>query len=277
MDTTHSSSATNKASQRVARQKYYSKNADKCRQRCREWYSKNRNSQLEKYRERYRRNRLSEIERARSWQSRNKESVAEYSSQYRASKYSQFYQFINERKDRPCHDCGGTFLPCAMDFDHIRGEKVSNISAMKQLSFDKIELEIAKCDLVCSNCHRLRTYSRLKNPGRQRFSRLMIEYKSGKPCADCENSFEPCAMDFDHVAGEKLCNVSKMSAYSIKEIEAEIAKCELVCSNCHRVRSYNRLQSGKALRQYDPASRKRKSQLGEQIRQLLIADLLAAG
>lgn len=50
-----------------------------------------------------------------------------------------------------------------MDFDHCRGKKLSNINAMVRngVSFDTLKKEIDKCDLVCANCHRNRTHSRL--------------------------------------------------------------------------------------------------------------------
>lgn len=46
-----------------------------------------------------------------------------------------------------------------MDFDHRPDEvKVKNVSQLKTL--DDVKAEIAKCDVVCSNCHRLRTKRR---------------------------------------------------------------------------------------------------------------------
>ena len=66
-------------------------------------------------------------------------------------------------------------------------------------------------------------------------------FKTG-PCADCHQTFPPYVMDFDHVRGEKRFGVSKMRNHSIEKILEEIAKCELVCANCHRIRTYNRLQ-----------------------------------
>jgi len=48
-----------------------------------------------------------------------------------------------------------------MDFDHVRGQKQANVMELiKSLSKKKIDLEIAKCEIVCSNCHRIRTYMR---------------------------------------------------------------------------------------------------------------------
>lgn len=58
-----------------------------------------------------------------------------------------------------CADCGGIFPPVCMDFDHVRGIKRADISYMVQKTYTwtVIEEEIAKCELVCANCHRIRT------------------------------------------------------------------------------------------------------------------------
>jgi hypothetical protein len=70
--------------------------------------------------------------------------------------------WLDKLKDKPCADCGGEFHACIMDFDHVRGEKVASIASMMgdYYSLDKILVEIDKCDLVCSNCHRMRTHLR---------------------------------------------------------------------------------------------------------------------
>ncbi len=70
---------------------------------------------------------------------------------------------IRQLKLDPCSDCGNTFHPVCMDFDHVRGEKLFNISAAKNLAIteETLLLELDKCDLTCANCHRLRTYYRI--------------------------------------------------------------------------------------------------------------------
>lgn len=47
-------------------------------------------------------------------------------------------------------------------------------------------------------------------------------------------------MDLDHVSGTKYKDVSSMTTYSWERVLAEIQKCDLVCSNCHRARTYLR-------------------------------------
>lgn len=66
---------------------------------------------------------------------------------------------FNELKKKPCTDCGGEFPPHVMDFDHKDGVKLGRISTMAtQVSWDKLLAEIAKCDLLCANCHRIRSF-----------------------------------------------------------------------------------------------------------------------
>jgi|ERR1044072_2744843 hypothetical protein len=74
------------------------------------------------------------------------------------------------------------------------------------------------------------------------FSRIAVELKTFNPCMDCKNYFHPCAMQFDHRPGtNKLFHVSDYGKFSsvVKFLE-EIDKCDLVCANCHAVRTYTR-------------------------------------
>jgi len=63
-----------------------------------------------------------------------------------------------------CVDCGYNVNPHALDFDHVRGEKVGNVARMlsSNYAWSTIEAEIAKCEVVCANCHRIRTMLRLE-------------------------------------------------------------------------------------------------------------------
>jgi hypothetical protein len=70
------------------------------------------------------------------------------------------YELILGAKDAPCCDCGMRYPPVCMDFDHVRGVKITNVAAMIGHPYSKEEIlaEIEKCDLVCANCHRIRTF-----------------------------------------------------------------------------------------------------------------------
>ena len=67
--------------------------------------------------------------------------------------------------------------------------------------------------------------------------RKLIEYFSYHPCVDCGQT-DVRVLDFDHVRGKKSNDISKMMAIgcSWSTIEVEIAKCEVRCANCHRIR-----------------------------------------
>ena len=78
----------------------------------------------------------------------------------------------------------------------------------------------------------------------------MHEYLSAKKCQDCEMS-DFRVLDFDHREGEKkISNVSKMILIlkPWAKILEEIKKCDIVCGNCHKERSYRRFGYYKALR-----------------------------
>jgi hypothetical protein len=67
------------------------------------------------------------------------------------------------KEDKPCTDCGKTFHFSAMGWDHLPGAtKLFCISSYLKLgqSKKKVLSEIAKCELVCANCHSIRTYKR---------------------------------------------------------------------------------------------------------------------
>ena len=67
--------------------------------------------------------------------------------------------------------------------------------------------------------------------------RKLTDYLSCHPCVDCGET-DIRVLDFDHVRGKKSGDISRMMniGYSWSTIEAEIAKCEVRCANCHRIR-----------------------------------------
>lgn len=75
------------------------------------------------------------------------------------------YSIISFIKNRPCQDCGRTYPPYVMDFDH-RDIEIKNFTispCVGSLAIKKLRNEIEKCDVVCSNCHRIRTWNRKHN------------------------------------------------------------------------------------------------------------------
>lgn len=157
-------------------------------------------------------------------------------------------EYINSIKLAPCLDCKQTFPPFCMDFDHISNDKYMSINRMVgHKCLNRIKKEISKCELVCSNCHRIRTQRRAitkkpvtPNDLRKYANRMFVnEFKRNKRCADCSIAHHSSAMDFDHLeASNKIIKISHMLNRNQSTILAEMSKCELVCSNCHRKRHY---------------------------------------
>lgn len=68
---------------------------------------------------------------------------------------------LRKWKDVPCKDCGNKFPPECMDFDHLGEDKTGHVSVLNRTRSEAVVLaEIAKCDIVCANCHRIRTHQR---------------------------------------------------------------------------------------------------------------------
>lgn len=92
------------------------------------------------------------------WRSSN----PEYNRDRRAKRMA----VIREHKDVPCADCGQRYPHFVMDFDHVRGEKSFGLGdggKGRDMGLQKVLEEIDKCDVVCANCHRYRTFSSTKD------------------------------------------------------------------------------------------------------------------
>jgi hypothetical protein len=71
---------------------------------------------------------------------------------------------VREIKEQtPCTDCGVTYPHYILDFDHLEDDKTDGLSEMMHVgsSWGKIQAEIDKCEVVCSNCHRKRSWLRM--------------------------------------------------------------------------------------------------------------------
>lgn len=86
-------------------------------------------------------------------------------------------------------------------------------------------------------------YRHSRDEHRRRLREEINEIKRTTPCTDCGNLFPAEVMDFDHLdPSTKIANVSQLVSKegSRRRIREEIEKCEVVCSNCHRVRTHSR-------------------------------------
>jgi hypothetical protein len=80
---------------------------------------------------------------------------------YRTRKRAELARYVDAIKmKRGCADCGYRGHPAALDFDHLPGTQKRHLVSKYFRSKPALEDEIAKCDVVCANCHRIRTWNR---------------------------------------------------------------------------------------------------------------------
>jgi len=124
--------------------------------------------------------------RHNKWTIENRDKLNKSVREYRARRYAKEGQWRDEGKkaialkawmvelkSKPCSDCGGLFPICCMDFDHKNDSKKHyNVGSMFAHHYGRelIENELLKCDLVCANCHRIRTRDRRKGNGKHKAS-----------------------------------------------------------------------------------------------------------
>lgn len=72
-----------------------------------------------------------------------------------------------------------------------------------------------------------------------RNKRFVLDYLSNNPCVDCGEQ-DLVVLEFDHVSGTKRGNVTALmrARCSLETLKEEIDKCEVVCANCHKRRTY---------------------------------------
>ena len=91
-------------------------------------------------------------------------------------------------------------------------------------------------------CRNRERRQRQKKQNTADFRAWYASLKAGKPCTDCGEVFAPPAMQWDHLPGAQKVKAlgNLVQRHNRALILAEIAKCELVCANCHAIRTLAR-------------------------------------
>ena len=169
------------------------------------------------------------------------------------------YKFwFDWKREQSCSDCGLKDYR-VMQADHVRDKKVYIVSDYRYWAHnggvEAMQREVDKCEPRCSFCHRLKTKARYKNTGRPlkvkpcRLRRQhqvnMKKCEIGK-CKTCERvvTYENAqGFDFDHRDEEKKLisisvSLSKCENVFQRHFIEEIPKCDLLCANCHHIKTH---------------------------------------
>ena len=79
----------------------------------------------------------------------------------REDRYAQAAWLDSLKEGKPCADCGRTYPPYVMEWDHLPGGVKNLVLADVRRaahSRKRILAELENCELVCANCHRERTF-----------------------------------------------------------------------------------------------------------------------
>lgn len=98
---------------------------------------------------------------SKRWYEKNKALAKSRAVECNSRRREERTELINKIKNVPCLDCGNSYPPYVMDFDHRDpGQKSFSIGGKGKNEHTLALLleEIAKCDVVCANCHRERTH-----------------------------------------------------------------------------------------------------------------------
>jgi len=145
-----------------------------------------------------------------------------------------------------CNRCGCSDL-IALDFHHLR-DKYKDFNKLKSLRWSIIRKEIAKCELLCANCHGEEHY---KNGRNGKEVTVFMLNRSLMKCSKCGYKGENVgSLDFHHInKNDKNFTMNSVLLrkvkVSIEEIEKELLKCVVLCRNCHRKEHFQSLKFNK--------------------------------
>jgi hypothetical protein len=101
---------------------------------------------------------------AREYYAKNGDRLRKQINQARKIRVKNTKEYVKDLKESsPCADCGKKYPYYVMDFDHQRDKEILISRAVGDgSSLTKIKKEIEKCEIVCANCHRIRTFNNMK-------------------------------------------------------------------------------------------------------------------
>ena len=188
----------------------------------------------EYFRQYYLKNKLKLKDNVSKWQKENKEKVKSYKSKNRQNHRNELRKFVNIIKLNSKCECGEN-SSCCLEFHHIN-KKTDNIGNLINdgVKLEVLQNEINLCKILCSNCHRKLHFSKLPTSRMLKF-KLAYQIKTTKKCHFCNEGHYSC-LDFHHLRDkiDTIGHMTKQKKYTLDDIQKEMDKCIVICTNCHR-------------------------------------------
>ena len=132
-----------------------------------------------------------------------------------------------------CQYCNQVYEDCQLCFRHkvqrSDNVKVSKLTGSSNLS-QRVKDELAKCELICHNCERLKFRSKRKP---SQLKRKALDFLGGR-CTKCNCDGPPSALEFHHKdPTKKTLQLGDRGLKSWDAIKNDIVVCEIICANCH--------------------------------------------
>lgn len=138
-----------------------------------------------------------------------------------------------------CVDCG--YAECLEVFQFHHRDSAAKLFGLMNFSgsLERLLSEAAKCDLLCANCHRKRhirtdPVTRPEVDLRRRKKQRAIA-SFGGACQGCGGRYPPTVFEFHHLdsATKEFEIATRGIQLSWSRIAGELAKCVMLCANCH--------------------------------------------
>jgi transposase-like protein len=129
------------------------------------------------------------------------------------------------------------FKVCCMCKNELSVDQFSSNTRRK----DGLQSQCKKCHAEYRKQHYLnnrRKYIDRSAEYRKRTRIAFFEWLKTKSCVDCSNS-DFRVLEFDHRQDKKFNISDKVGALTMDALMEEINKCDIVCANCHRIRTAN--------------------------------------
>lgn len=216
----------------------------------------------------------------RQWYNEQKRKVISYRKQIRI-KYAQNY-----KRKHFCQSCGQKDFR-VLTFHHKNAkDKKFSLCESRGYSLTLIKQQISKCDILCQNCHNAlhykqhlqkfnakllalpkltgisgsrkygRTVKQQRKLNKQRIfiksKQLIIQTKRNSSCSKCGKTGQEYLCFHHRDTSQKEDNIGAIAnrKSSVKHVKQQIAKCDIMCHNCHTIHHYNDMQQQTGQNQY---------------------------